>query len=257
MNYSTSLCLTLFSFFLGISAGCFFAILAGKLFRQFYLRCRFSLACVFLAFAISTFSIMLIFLPESHSLTFFTRNDVFFWLIIFFAGLLISSFWKYLLIPAFLIFLAVWIHSYLFLQKFFSTPQNKMFVSSQKTSVIVDEKLFHTPEFSDRNILLKVYSLPKRLILPLPRFWTKYTVVLNQKDAEDEDFSKYFENEDYKLVNKKNMFEELIQQFDYWLVKNEDYITVPIPDSRNYPVLYTLSIKPRFDKVDVQLKRNL
>ncbi len=257
MNFSTSLCLVSFSFFLGLSLGSFVAIFAGSVFHKSYLKIRFSLACIFLTFAVMAFATMLIFLPESHSLRFFTRSDVYFWLGILAGGFFISLFWKYLLIPAFLAFLVLWIHSYLFLHSFFSNQNENMFVSVQQSSMILDERLFQIDESEGRTALIKLYSLPKRLILPLPRWWFKITVLSDSQLADSEDSSVFFEDEDLKLENKSNMLDEWRQLFNYWLLGESEYATVRIPDSKNYPVLYNLSVKSNIDRPEIELKKTL
>ncbi len=257
MNYSTSLCIVLFSFFIGIAAGSFVAIAAGKLFRRYYLKCRFSIACVAMSLSVAAFAAMLIFLPESHSLRFFTRNDMFFWFIVAVIGFLISVFWKFLLIPAFLIFLLIWIHTYYFLQSYFDSAHQRKIVSVQRTSLIINDQLFQTGEKPGRKILLKVYRLPERLVLPLPRFWIRYTVLSEDQLNEDDDYSKYFVEGDFTLSNKANMIQEWKQRFDYWLLGNTEYVVVPVPDSKNYPVLYSFTEKSGLDKLKVSLKRDL
>lgn len=257
MNFSTSLCLVSFSFFLGISLGSFVAMFAGSVFHRSYLKIRFSLACVFLSFAVVAFAVMLIFLPESHNLKFFTKSDVYFWLVILAGGFFISVFWKYLLIPAFLVFLVLWIHSYLFLHSFFAGQNESMFVSVQQSSMILDERLFQIDASDGRTALIKLYSLPKRLILPLPRWWFKITVLSDSQLADAADSAVFFENEDFKLENKPNMLEEWRQLFNYWLLGESEYATVRIPDSKNYPVLYNLSVKSCMDKPQIELKKTL
>lgn len=229
MIFSVACSLGLASFFLGASFSSIFCVIFAKIFKKRYLKCRISLFCVFLAISVSFVAFFIVANQQKYDffLILNEKSDFRFLLTLFLSGLIISSFWKFLLLPTFAFYIFFTIHTQYFLNKKFSSfPKN--------FSITVETK--------DSEIFIKVYKIHPKFLFFIERFY-------------------YDINSEVELNNnfdsELNFFQKKLLEFDNWLLKDFEIKKLEIPKARFYPALYILNFESNFDDFNISISRTL
>ena len=232
MNFTASFSLGLCSFFIGTAFGCVLCLIFSKIFHKKHLKCRVSVLLVSLSLAVAFATIFAVFAQEKCDVRqiFSISQNVIFFVSLFAFGTLVSSLWKFLLLPFFVAYLLLFFHTQNFLKSRFSDVAN----------------IPVTIESPEVNVNLKIYELPVFLLLPARRFY--FEVEISGSDVAKE-------NHVEKISEKKS--EEKENAFHKWILRDERVVPVEIPPSRIYPALYLLNLRQTFDEADFSLSRTL
>lgn len=225
MTFSVALCLGLFSFFLGSAFGSLFCVFAAKIFKKRYIKCRISLFCASISFAVIFATCYIVFLQQKYDFSLILKNfvDFRFLLLLFAFGLLIISFLKSLLPIVLFLYFILFFHTKFFLSSYFGENKNismTLLSANEKTS-------------------LRVYKIHSKLLLPISRFYFK----LNEKTE--------------SVDEHKNFMQKKILEFDKWLLSDFEEVEVEIPKANVYPALYILTFNKDFDNFYISITRTL
>jgi len=238
MIFSASLSLGLAVLFLGGAFGSSLCLIIAKFFKKKYQKCRFSLICVFFSFSIALVSVFLIFVQKKYSFNLIYKNtdDIKFLVILFILGCLLSAFWKYILIPFFIVYFFISVHTF----NFFSS---RFYGYSDTISINVK---------SPEDVLsIRVYKIPSKFLFFTNRFHydISFDGFKDGGDSVSNNWSLYKEN--------CNFLQKKLDKLDKWLLKNFEIQKIEIPTAHFYPSLYVLKFNSKFDNFMIDINRTL
>ncbi len=268
MSFSFSLCFAVFSLCAGGIFGNLFCIILGLAFKKKYLKQRITVIFLFCSLAVAFFAFA--FIKDIFSQVLFLKSEWLYFCCIFAAAFFSSVFWKVVL-PlcfAFYVFICAW--TGIMLYKSFGSLPEKQSVTLNRDSVIIDENSFYIEKQNNKKIVIEVYTLPAKLILPLPRVW--YLVA----GITDADFF-VADNEQNTLKTVKNAsgfvgiaqidktyktlantkLQKLNSDYFSWILKEQKILYVPLPQTEILPSVYTLSFKAKSENLTCRLEKNL
>lgn len=157
MTFSASFSLGLCALFLGSAFGCALRMSFSAVFRKKNPHYRVSLLLVSLSLAVAFATVFAVFAREKCGLqhVFSVSQNVLFLSAIFAFGALLSSFWKFLVLP----FLVAYSVLFFYTQNFLGSRFSK------------DSDIPLTIESADSKVNLKIYELPAFFLVPVRRFY--------------------------------------------------------------------------------------
>ena len=251
---------------MGGSFGCLVCMLCGRVFHKDVLKARFTIFCLLLSVAIAVVTLQLIFSPTMFdSVGKVVRSHLGFFVLLFALGVFASCFWRTFLPVAVMAYIAFSVFVGIKLYAAFGANEDTLSVSVNATSVRVNEQQFAVQEGLGKSIVLKTYTLPPEILLPLPRIWYTVCGVSSSKDAatyatlsELADFSGAepaavsFSGED-----ASSFFGTYLIAFREWLLAKSAYQLLPLPDTTVFPSLYSIRIQVSGEKIRSSVTRNL
>lgn len=203
---------------------------------------RLTLIFIMLSFLIASVAVALIFVPNIERFFTFRRNDYIYYAVLFAVGALCVSFPKVAFPIAAGVYVAVCIVSLVIVVKTFGLPEDTIPVSVSSTNVAVDKESYGVAVQPGQpvSVFFSVYTLPDKLLVPLPRAWyipcgvsAVSAPVLPTRQMKE---SKFF--------------------FAYeYLLSKPSVSSVQLPASSVYPALYTLTTSQGLSSVSFTVKR--
>lgn len=268
MSFSGSLCFAVFSLCAGGIFGNLLCIVPGIAFKKKYLKQRITVIFLFFSLVIAFFAYA--FIKDIFSQFLFFKSDWLFFCGIFAAAFLCSVFWK-IVLPlcfAFYVFICAWTGIILY-GRFGSLPENTS-VTLNKESVIIGENSFYVEETNNKKIVIEVYVLPQKLILPLPRVWycvagitdADFFAEENEKNVlkavkNSSGFVGIFQTDKNEKQPANTKLEKLNSDYFSWVLSKQKVLYVPLPQNEILPSVYTLNFKTRSENLTCRLEKNL
>lgn len=152
----------------------------------------------------------------------------------------------------------------------FGPLPEKQNVTLNRESVIIDENSFYVEKTNSKKIVIEVYTLPEKLILPLPRVWYSVAGITDAdfSAAEDEENilktvknasgfvgNPQIEENEKTVVNTK--LQKLNSEYFSWILKKQKVLYVPLPQNEILPSVYTLIFKTKAENLTCRLEKNL
>ncbi len=269
MSFSFALISAFFLLSLGGAMGCLFCMLCGRIFHKPVLKSRLTIFCILLSVSIAVLAFSLLLTPElyaSRSALFGTvsKNAGFLGGLLV-CGILCSSFWRSVLPFAVSCYIAVSVFTGIKLYGTFGANEEALSVVAQSDAIKVNGTGYPVDDVRGKAIVLKRYTVPSVLLVPLPRVWYVVCGVAEKTDGgkilssselvhfsgrADEPVSFSGEGKDFFLGGA-------VQRYREWLLASVGYQLVPVEDSEIYPALYTIRIKASGENLIATLSRNL
>lgn len=201
--------------------------------------------CIFLSLAVATFASSLIF-----NRAYIAELPLFYAERLFFAGLLtvsfiICCFWKVLLPVFAVLYTALTVFSIYVLHQHFDFLGSEHTVTLKTQEIILDEKSF--PYDESPVLYFQVTKLPHTLLIPVRHLWF---VPVSSDDSHSDFSAPLFSGIPSGLAHFFTAYEQ-------WMLASVELVSCEIPDSSFKPVLYTLKISSRSDKLAFEVKRSL
>ena len=229
MIFSASLTLGLSSLFLGCAFGCAVCMASAKISGRKCLDCRLSLMLVFASLYVLSVAAFVLFVQKRFGirLVLSSASDVAFLFGLFAFGILLSSMWKFVLVPAIVCYLALSFYTSKSVYERFSDFPSDLPLSLDSSSVVVK---------------IRVYRMPPKLLVPVGRFFYELEVKSAGGDGASSGES--------PVLEKKS-------GFGGWIFGDFEESFLEIPDAKVYPALFKLNFNSGFDSFDVSLTRTL
>lgn len=257
MNFTATLCVSCFALCSGGAFASIVCVCAAKLLKRRYLRSRFAITCVLLSIAIVSAASLLIFVPEFFMLPPAESADIIFYVLLFVFGFLCSAFWKTVLPISLSIYIILSFCTGIHLYRKFGTLTEFHNISVTEKNVYVDEKSFTVPGDVQKSVVLSVYTLPNKLLLPLPRVW--YTVDSVIPTSEKDSYKSLSDELDVFSPPKKsgNFFLKAVDKYDSYIFSQCESTFVSIPNQTVLPSLYTMTCHAYSGQLFCSVNRSL
>lgn len=270
MSFPFALFATSFLLSLGGAVGCLCCILCGAAFKKPVLKSRLTVFCILLSVAIAVFAFSLILVPDLYTppMEFFrTAGENWLFLgALFLCGILCASFWRSVLPFAVSCYIALSVFTGIKLYGTFGANEETVSLVVHADAVKVNGETYPVKNIADSSLVLKKYTLPPALLVPLPRVWFTVCGVGkadgNVRQVSDTAELSHFSGDSNTAVSFSgegdNVFlGNVIRFYREWLLARTGYQLVPLEDSVVYPSLYTLKIEITGEKLIPALVRNL
>lgn len=266
MSFTFSLTAAVFLLCMGGAVGCLVCMLCGKLFHKQVLKIRLTVFCLLLSVAIAVVAFQLIFSPAMFaSLLQVARSHLIFLFVLFCAGLLCACFWRSFLPFAVMTYIACSIFIGVKLYAAFGANEDSLSVSVSATSIKVNENVFPVTNPQGKSIVLKTYTLPPELLLPVPRVW--YTVCGVASTDERTVFPAVSELTDFSGSDsatisffgkgRQTSLEKYLQTFSQWVLSKHEYTLLPLPETSVLPSLYSIKLQVSGETISYAVTRSL
>ena len=268
MSFFGFLCFAVFSLCAGGILGNLLCIILGLACKQKYLKQR--ITVIFLFFSLATAFFAFAFIKDIFLQFEFFKSEWLYFCCIFTAAFFSAVFWK-IVLPlcfAFYVFICAWTGIMLY-GRFGPLPE-KQNVTLNRESVIIEENSFYVEKTNSKKIVIEVYTLPEKLILPLPRVWYSVAGITDAdfSAAEDEENilktvknasgfvgNPKIEENEKTVVNTK--LQKLNSEYFSWILKKQKVLYVPLPQNEILPSVYTLIFKTKAENLTCRLEKNL
>jgi hypothetical protein len=246
MTFTASLCIGLFVFCIGGALASIVCELSAKIGNRRCLKSRFAITCVLLSGAVASAAATLIYVPGLFMMFPLSRSDTEFLVFLFLLGAGCSGFWKFMLPAAVFLYIFISIFTGVRLYRTFGTMEENHEISVTSGTVYVDENPYPAAEKTTQSVVISVYTLPHNLLLPLPRVWycIKGVVPADGEKFSAQNFSTapllVFRDSSEQGKDSSGFFRRTVQKYDSWLVSDQNFKYVHIPQESVLPVLYTM-----------------
>ena len=270
MTFAFSLFSALFLLSLGSSAGCLICMLSGKIFHKSVLKSRFTIFCVLLSLAIAIFAFSLIVIPEMYAspaeLLDMAGKNILFLCGLFACGLLCSVFWRSILPLAVSCFIALSVFTGIKLYGVFGANEEIFSLVVQNDAIKVNGQSYPVQSPQGKSLVIKKYTLPAALLVPLPRIWYEVCGVADTSTdslfVSDITTLSHFSGDAERSVVFSGEGNEVflggfVQAYREWMLKKSSFQLIPLDDSSVYPSLYTVKIHAGEEVLSATLVRNL
>ena len=192
------------------------------------LRCRLSLFCISITFAVAFFAAMMISAGRAFSAGALleSSDDMIFVSSLFAFGTALSSLWRFLLVPAAVSYAVLCAVSFSFLGARFPVPPERIPVSVERAGQVVR---------------VRVYRIDRHLLVPVRRFFCEVV---------DDGAEK-------PLPERDGFVGQMIFRYKSWLVSDFEEMEVELPPSRTFPALYILKFDSDMNDFCISAVRTL
>jgi len=270
MTFAFSLFSALFLLSLGSSAGCLICMLSGKIFHKSVLKSRLTIFCVLLSLAIAIFAFSLIVIPEMYAspadLLDMAGKNILFLCGLFACGLLCSVFWRSILPLAVSCFIALSVFTGIKLYGVFGANEEIFSLVVQNDAIKVNGQNYPVQNPQGKSLVIKKYTLPAALLVPLPRIWYEVCGVADTSTdslfvSDISTLSHFSGDADRSVVfsgeGNEVFLGGFVQAYREWMLKKSSFQLIPLDDSSVYPSLYTVKIRAEGEVLSATLVRNL
>lgn len=242
MNFTAALCIGCFLFCIGGALASIVCELSAKLFHRKYLKSRFVITCVLLSGAVVAATAALIYVPGLFMMFPLSKSDILFFTAVFFLGIGCSACWKIFLPFVLLCYIIISAFTGFYLYHSFGSPVEYHEISQMDGYVYVDDAQFAVSGKDQKSIVIKVYTLPYLLLLPLPRVWYRISGVT---DADSESSGIESAKGGAPAVQSKETeggaWRRMTKTYESWILSKYTYQYVRLPKTDILPVLYTMT----------------
>ncbi len=270
MTFPFALFSAFFLLSLGSAFGCLVCMLCGKIFHRPVLKSRLTVFCVLMSLAIAVFAFSLVIAPSLYAspaaLFCMMGHNGLFLSLLFISGLLCSAFWRSVLPLTVSCYIALSVFTGIKLYGAFGANEETVSLVVQNNSIKVNGTVYSVTDAQEKALVLKKYTLPALLLVPLPRIWYKVCGVADSNvdvlSVSDLSSLNHFSGDADRSVvfageGNEVFFGGFVQKYRAWILRNFDYQLIPIDDSVVYPSLYTVKINARGEHLTAAIIRNL
>ncbi|MBQ7159163.1 MAG: hypothetical protein IJS09_07055 [Treponema sp.] len=255
---------------LGSAAGCLLCVLCGKMFHKPVLKSRLTVACVLLSVAVAVFAFSLLLAPELYASSRLfvqsVKENVLFLAALFSCGVLCAAFWRSVFPFVVSCYIALSIFTGVKLYGAFSANEAVLSLVVQNDAIKVNGTSYPVESAQGKALVLKRYTLPSVLLIPLPRVWyavcgvsdinTEKTPVTSVSEL------RHFSGQAERPVSFSGEGDDvfmggIVQSYRKWLLSSSEYQLVLLEDPVIYPSLYTIKIKTYGEKLTATFSRDL
>lgn len=263
MTFTASLCIGLFVFCIGGALASIICEVSAKISGRRCLKSRFAITCVLLSGAIASAAATLIYVPGLFMMFPLSRGDTLFISFLFLLGAGCSGFWKIILPASAFLYILISVFTGVRLYRTFGTMSENHEISVTSGTVYVDDRPYPADDRTAQSVVVSVYTLPHNLLLPLPRVWycIKGVVPTDGEKASARSFSAApllaSRNSSEEKKDSSVFFLHAVQEYDSWLVSDQNFEYVHIPQETVIPVLYTMTCHSFGGKLYCTVNRSL
>ena len=244
--------------FLGISLGFFIKfIIPTKNARP----CRFVGFCIFLSLTAISYTFLIFLTKTLFPLSIFTHSFI---LAPFLWGILLALFWKILFPFSFVVYISLTVATNYILNSLFESVSETIPITISENSVKIENRDFpKKPEFYYA-LKISSYHIPDELVFPVRRNW----FLLGEFAESNMPFEKVLDTSDSEGGNSvliaefKNpkILENRLASFylNHFIFSGKPCVlTVPIPDEKICPSLYSAHISFKDNEISCEIVRDL
>ena len=217
---------------------------------------RLTLIFVMLSIAVASVAAAIIFIPGIRTCFTFTIADFIYYGIIFVVGALCASFPKIFFPAVSVCYVGVCIITLVVMYRSFGLASDAVSVSVTQNQVCVDKQKYDLDVLPSQqvNILFVVYTLPDKLLVPLPRTW--YLPAGAFTANEQMTSSEQIDDGRNNPFPSADMNSSKIKFFYQYIFSRPANSFVALPVSSVYPALYTVTSARKLTSVQFSAIRS-
>lgn len=264
MSFYACLIFAVISLCLGGTAGCLLCMAGARLCKKAFLKARISAVCLLLTAAVIAGAAGFVFIKDLTLQLEYLCSDLPFFAAIFAAGLLSAVFWK-VFIPLFLvIYIVLASFTGVSLYSKFGVLPDSVSVTLNKNFVEAGNAVFFVDSPAEKSLVVEVYTLPSKLLLPLPRVW--YGVIGTVgcgyiDDGSNIRLASGFSGEEalpaFESPEKEAALKKQQKKYLEHILKNRQNLLIPLPEGELLPSVFTLKFRRKDEKLSCRLVKNL
>ena len=249
---------------LGGAAGCLLCMVVARFCKKNFLKARISAVCLLLAVAVMAGAVGFVLIKDFSSEFETLCSDLPFFAAIFAAGLLCAVVWK-IFIPLFMIFyIALASFTGVGLYSKFGVLPDSVSVTLNKNFVEAHKAVFFVDSPAEKSLVVEVYTLPAKLLLPLPRVWYGVIGTVDssyQDDGSDIRLASGFSGQEvlpsFENPQKEWSLKNLQQKYFEIILKKRSNLLIPLPQGEMLPSVFTLKFQRKGETLSCRLVKNL